>query len=59
MKFSVLSSLAVAFAIATVTAAPVDIEKRATDDNNVVGYWVPWGDVTVDELDMTKYTHIN
>jgi len=57
MKFALFSSLAVAFAIATVLAAP--IEKRATDNNNVVGYWVPWGDVTVDALDMTQYTHIN
>ncbi|KAG0044491.1 hypothetical protein BGZ83_010283, partial [Gryganskiella cystojenkinii] len=57
MKLSLFSSLALAFAIATVSAAPV--EKRATDGNNVVGYWVPWGDVPVASLDMSKYTHIN
>ncbi|KAI8606588.1 putative endochitinase, partial [Dissophora ornata] len=40
-------------------AAAVPLKKRAADGNVVVGYWVPWGDVPVAALDMTKYTHIN
>ncbi|KAG0330639.1 hypothetical protein BG004_002048 [Podila humilis] len=55
MKLSLLSLAAVAIACAS--AAPV--EKRAASNNVVVGYWVPWGDVPVTALDMTKYTHIN
>ncbi|KAF9949831.1 hypothetical protein BGZ65_007030 [Modicella reniformis] len=43
--------------IAVVSAAPV--QKRASDDKLVVGYWVPWGDVPVSAVDFTKYTHIN
>ncbi|KAF8938088.1 hypothetical protein BGZ58_001602 [Dissophora ornata] len=57
MKLSFFSLATVAVAVATVCAAPV--EKRAADNKNVVGYWVPWGDVPVAALDMTKYTHIN
>ncbi|KAG0047044.1 hypothetical protein BGZ83_007838 [Gryganskiella cystojenkinii] len=55
MRISILALAATAFAVAS--AAPV--EKRATDNNVVVGYWVPWGDVPVANLDMSKYTHIN
>ncbi|KAF9425431.1 hypothetical protein BGZ94_007534 [Podila epigama] len=55
MKLSLLSLAAVAIACAN--AAPV--EKRAASDKFVVGYWVPWGDVPVAQLDMSKYTHIN
>ncbi|KAG0309930.1 hypothetical protein BGZ98_000018 [Dissophora globulifera] len=55
MRVSLLALAATAIACAS--AAPV--EKRATDNNVVVGYWVPWGDVPVASLDMTKYTHIN
>ncbi|KAG0016009.1 hypothetical protein BGZ80_009498 [Entomortierella chlamydospora] len=54
MRISCLALAATAVAFAS--AAPV---KRATDNNVVVGYWVPWGDVPVAQLDMTKYTHIN
>ncbi|KAF9433985.1 hypothetical protein BGZ76_008726 [Entomortierella beljakovae] len=57
MKLSLLSLATALVAVSTVHAAPV--EKRATDNNNVIGYWVPWGDVPVASLDMTKYTHIN
>ncbi|KAF9354976.1 hypothetical protein BGX26_007137 [Mortierella sp. AD094] len=57
MKLSLFSLAAAVIAVASVHAAPV--QKRATDNNNVVGYWVPWGDVPVADLDMTKYTHIN
>ncbi|KAG0374099.1 hypothetical protein BGX24_010839 [Mortierella sp. AD032] len=55
MKFSILSVAAAA--IAVTMAAP--LTKRATDNNLVVGYWVPWGDVPISALDMSKYTHIN
>ncbi|KAF9432746.1 hypothetical protein BGZ76_010376 [Entomortierella beljakovae] len=55
MKISILALAATALAFAN--AAPV--EKRATSNNVVIGYWVPWGDVPVEQLDMTKYTHIN
>lgn len=55
MRISLLTLAAAAVAVST--AAP--LEKRATDNNVVVGYWVPWGDVPVASLDMTKYTHIN
>ncbi|KAF9538069.1 hypothetical protein EC957_007258 [Mortierella hygrophila] len=55
MKFSILSVAAAVVAIAT--AAP--LTKRADSTSAVVGYWVPWGDVPVSALDMTKYTHIN
>ncbi|KAF9109055.1 hypothetical protein BGX27_008038 [Mortierella sp. AM989] len=55
MRISLLALAATAIAFAS--AAPV--EKRAASNNVVVGYWVPWGDVPVDQLDMTKYTHIN
>ncbi|KAI7831295.1 glycoside hydrolase superfamily, partial [Gamsiella multidivaricata] len=55
MKISFLALAATAIAVAS--AAPV--EKRAASDNVVVGYWVPWGDVPVAQLDMAKYTHIN
>ncbi|KAF9174218.1 hypothetical protein BGX21_010884 [Mortierella sp. AD011] len=54
MRISCLALAATAVAFAS--AAPV---KRATDNNVVVGYWVPWGKVPVADLDMTKYTHIN
>lgn len=55
MKFSILSVAAAVVAIAT--AAP--LTKRDASTNAVVGYWVPWGDVPVSALDMSKYTHIN
>ncbi|KAF9206198.1 hypothetical protein BGZ49_002847 [Haplosporangium sp. Z 27] len=54
MRIALLSLAAAAITFAS--AAPL---KRATDGNVVVGYWVPWGDVPVAQLDMTKYTHIN
>ncbi|KAI1300721.1 hypothetical protein EDD11_006011 [Mortierella claussenii] len=56
MKFN-LFSLAAAVVAVSVSAAP--LVPRATDNNNVVGYWVPWGNVPVASLDMSKYTHIN
>ncbi|KAG9327637.1 hypothetical protein KVV02_006341 [Mortierella alpina] len=55
MRIATLTLAAAAFAVAS--AAP--LEKRAAGNNVVVGYWVPWGDVPVASLDMTKYTHIN
>ncbi|KAF9920916.1 hypothetical protein FBU30_009126 [Linnemannia zychae] len=55
MRFSVISIAAAVVAVAT--AAP--FTKRAADNKNVVGYWVPWGTVPVSALDMSKYTHIN
>ncbi|KAF9329826.1 hypothetical protein BG006_007142, partial [Podila minutissima] len=55
MRLSLLSLAVVA--LACTSAAPV--EKRAAGDKVVVGYWVPWGDVPVAALDMSKYTHIN
>lgn len=55
MRLSLLSLAVVA--IACTSAAPV--EKRAPGDKVIVGYWVPWGDVPVASLDMSKYTHIN
>jgi len=55
MRLSFVALAATAFALAS--AAPV--EKRAASNNVVVGYWVPWGNVPVASLDMTKYTHIN
>ncbi|KAF9163366.1 hypothetical protein BGX21_001582 [Mortierella sp. AD011] len=57
MKITLISLATVAFAIASVSAAP--IKKRAGDNKVVVGYWVPWGDVPVSAVDFTKYTHIN
>ena len=56
MKISLLSLAATAIAVAS--AAPA-LVKRAAKPNVVLGYWVPWGDVPVASLDMTKYTHIN
>ncbi|KAI8361166.1 glycosyl hydrolases family 18-domain-containing protein [Mortierella sp. GBAus27b] len=56
MKFHLFTLTATVIAVASVVAVPV---KRATDDKVVVGYWVPWSDVPVAALDMTKYTHIN
>ncbi|KAG0272209.1 hypothetical protein BGZ95_012047, partial [Linnemannia exigua] len=56
MKISFLALAATAIAVASAAPAPV---KRAAKPNVVLGYWVPWGDVPVASLDMTKYTHIN
>ncbi|KAF9901603.1 hypothetical protein BX616_002206 [Lobosporangium transversale] len=56
MKFTIFSLAAAVIAVAS--AAPV-VEKRAGDNKLVVGYWVPWGKVPVEQVDMTKYTHIN
>ncbi|KAF9368928.1 hypothetical protein CPC16_004924, partial [Podila verticillata] len=53
----ILFSLAAVALTCSVSAAPV--EKRAADNKLVVGYWVPWGDVPVAALDMTKYSAIN
>ncbi|KAG0197421.1 hypothetical protein BGX33_000685 [Mortierella sp. NVP41] len=55
MKLSLLTITATLVAV----ALAVPVEKRATDNNLVIGYWVPWGDVPVSALDMSKYTHIN
>ncbi|KAG0354295.1 hypothetical protein BGZ54_001710, partial [Gamsiella multidivaricata] len=52
MKFSLLSLAAATVAVASVLAAP--LEKRAASNNNVVGYWVPWGKVPVADVDMTN-----
>ncbi|KAG0210289.1 hypothetical protein BGX28_009445 [Mortierella sp. GBA30] len=57
MKLFVLSVAIAATTIVSVSAIPV--EKRAASNGLVIGYWVPWGDVKVSELDMSKYTHIN
>ncbi|KAI1314770.1 hypothetical protein EDD11_001739 [Mortierella claussenii] len=57
MKITIFSLATVAFVVASVSAAPV--RKRASDNNLVVGYWVPWGDVPVSAVDFSKYTHIN
>ncbi|KAF9109984.1 hypothetical protein BGX27_006898 [Mortierella sp. AM989] len=57
MKLTLFSLAAAVVTVASVHAAP--LEKRATGNTNVIGYWVPWGDVPVASLDMTKYTHIN
>ncbi|KAF9296498.1 hypothetical protein BGZ88_012523 [Linnemannia elongata] len=56
MRISLLALAATAIAVASAAPAPV---KRAAKPNVVLGYWVPWGDVPVASLDMTKYTHIN
>ncbi|KAF9085382.1 hypothetical protein BGX23_009698 [Mortierella sp. AD031] len=56
MRISFLALAATAIAVASAAPAPV---KRAAKPNVVLGYWVPWGDVPVASLDMTKYTHIN
>ncbi|KAF9581418.1 hypothetical protein BGW38_001578, partial [Lunasporangiospora selenospora] len=55
MKFSLLALAATAVAI----ASAIPVQKRAGKDKIVLGYWVPWGDVPIAQLDMTKYTHIN
>ncbi|KAF9111025.1 hypothetical protein BGX27_005486 [Mortierella sp. AM989] len=57
MRITIFSLATAAFFVASVSAAP--IEKRAADNKLVIGYWVPWGDVPVSAVDMTKYTHIN
>ncbi|KAG0244119.1 hypothetical protein BGX31_009771 [Mortierella sp. GBA43] len=57
MRIALSSVVAVAIVVASVVAVPV--QKRATDDKLVVGYWVPWGDVPVSAVDFSKYTHIN
>lgn len=59
MKCFVITLTAAAIAVVSVAAAPLEVEKRATGDKLVVGYWVPWSDTPVAALDMTKYTHIN
>ncbi|KAG0349633.1 hypothetical protein BG005_010885 [Podila minutissima] len=53
----ILFSLAAVALSCGISAAPV--EKRAADNKLVVGYWVPWGDVPVAALDMSKYSAIN
>ncbi|KAF9161270.1 hypothetical protein DFQ26_004703 [Actinomortierella ambigua] len=55
MKLSILSLAAAALAVTSAAA----IKRQATDDKVVVGYWVPWGNVPVAQLDFTKVTHIN
>ncbi|KAF9581690.1 hypothetical protein BGW38_001200 [Lunasporangiospora selenospora] len=50
------------FTLATVTIAAVfaaPAQKRAASGKYVVGYFVPWGNLPVASLDMSKYTHIN
>lgn len=57
----ILFSLAAVVLTCGVSAAPsaASFEKRAADNKLVVGYWVPWGDVPVASLDMSKYSAIN
>ncbi|KAF9180262.1 hypothetical protein BGZ50_006357 [Haplosporangium sp. Z 11] len=57
MRITFFLSATAAFVIASVSAAPV--QRRASDNNLVIGYWVPWGDVPVSAVDFSKYTHIN
>ncbi|KAF9976510.1 hypothetical protein BGZ73_008450 [Actinomortierella ambigua] len=56
MKVSILS-LAVA-TLAVINAAPTK-RQAPSSDKYVVGYYVPWGNVPVADLDLTKVTHIN
>ncbi|KAF9160214.1 hypothetical protein DFQ27_001677 [Actinomortierella ambigua] len=55
MKVSILSLAIATFAV--VSAAPT--KRQAASNKYVVGYYVPWGNVPVADLDFTKVTHIN
>ncbi|KAF9963146.1 hypothetical protein BGZ65_005581 [Modicella reniformis] len=58
MKYYLFTLTTAAIAVVS-SAFAVPVEKRATGDKLVVGYWVPWSDLPVSAVDMTKFTHIN